>query len=204
MGQPSGSPAPLQDISAMQQQRAQGMVVPHVPTQDEWNAAGYTPDAYPFNKGQSHIAVGTQQREVPPLIPGEKAPEMYGDSKAVMPPTRPLDLGQMRTASCRCKIDVGHCVPLTNVTPAEALLLSAEFQKNAKGKPLYDVVEGASVTRTVGEEVARLTNKYGPFKVKALFSGAIPTLPSTFDEAIDVGMKSVSPQNKLGSFVIGH
>jgi hypothetical protein len=108
----------------------------------------------------------------------------------------------MKQANCRCFIDKGWDVPLSNVTPAEVLVLTVEHQKGAGKPPIEKIEEVAGVERTAGDEVARLKNKYGAEKVSKLFAGAIPTLPQTFKEAVEVGMKTSLPQSGLGSFVI--
>ena len=94
----------------------------------------------------------------------------------------------MRLANCRLTIHFGHTLPMNKVTPAEVLLLTTEFQENAKEKPVYDLVELDPVTRPVSNEVERLTSRYGAFKVRSLFAGAIPILPLTFEEAVAIGM----------------
>lgn len=91
---------------------------------------------------------------------------------------------------------------MAGVTPAEALLLTAEHAKLANGKVITEVKETEGVERTASAEVARLTNKYGKFKVTKLFPGAIPQLPETFDEALKLGQTVEMPQSGLGSFVV--
>lgn len=91
---------------------------------------------------------------------------------------------------------------MRNVTPAEALFLTSEHAKLANGKVLTDIEEIEGVARTATDEVARLSAKYGKFKINKVFPGAIPQLPETFDEAKKIGQQLEMPQSGLGSFVV--
>jgi hypothetical protein len=53
-----------------------------------------------------------------------------------------------------------------------------------------DLKEYTYVTRTNVDEVSRLVTKYGKKRVSNLFPGAMPTLPSSFDEAVKVGLSA--------------
>ncbi len=115
---------------------------------------------------------------------------------AVTPVAKPA--GGMPLCSCRVTLDkAGFDVAVENATPAEILLLVAEHHGNAGGDPIKDLVEKGSATRTNAEEVARLKGKYAAAKVNAIFQGAMPNMPATFDEARKIGIGIVLPTNKL-------
>lgn len=56
-----------------------------------------------------------------------------------------------------------------------------------------------AIARNASDEVARLCAKYGSKRVRALFPGAIPTLPATFEEAIKLGVTMTLEDNKLSA-----
>ena len=101
--------------------------------------------------------------------------------------------------------ELGSCVPVRNITPAEAVMLGIAFMPVVKDYPLYDIVEIEEVTREPLAEKKRLMAKYGKEKVKAAFPGAVPTLPSSFEEAKAAVMDSVDelaeegPADPLGA-----
>lgn len=104
----------------------------------------------------------------------------------------------MKTVSAQLKISkLGSTVTLTGVTPAEALLLTAEHQGNAGGEPLTLSEEVVDVNRADYEEVERLKQKYHIKKVEALFPGADPRLPEDFTSAVRQGLKSKMPSTNL-------
>lgn len=104
----------------------------------------------------------------------------------------------MKLAELRIRLDkTGWDVPLVDVTPAELMLLVAEHHANAGGDPVLDLKETGEVERTATQEVERLRMKYAANKVKALFQGAIPNVPQTYDEAKKAGIGFVLPTNKL-------
>lgn len=50
---------------------------------------------------------------------------------------------------------------------------------------------------TAKQEVDRLSSKYGRKRVTKAFSGAIPALPATFEEATEAGLAHVTESEKL-------
>lgn len=138
------------------------------------------------------------------------------------PPAKVEPKPKMQVRSCRVKLSKDQDVPLKEITPAEACLLVAEHHRNVGDSAIHDLgpvirttsekvfvdgkhtdnkvtrTEFTEVERTVVEEIARLKGKYGVRKVTALFPGAIPQLPTTFDEAIKIGITTVLPEEKLG------
>jgi hypothetical protein len=56
-----------------------------------------------------------------------------------------------------------------------------------------------SIVRNSADEVSRLCAKYGSKRVRALFPGAIPSLPSTFEEAVKIGISMILEDNKLSA-----
>lgn len=110
----------------------------------------------------------------------------------------------------------GHYVIRENVTPAEHLLIVAEHHANSGGKPVVSVKEtgvaeveevddkGAKKKRprSSAEEVARLRQRYAGNKVSALFQGAMPNMPTTFEEAEKLGVQTILPSSKLTEFKV--
>jgi (2Fe-2S) ferredoxin len=106
----------------------------------------------------------------------------------------------MKTADVIINLEKhGHNVWLKGVTPAELQLLVAEHHANAGGKVVEEgsLVETEDVERTPAEEVERLRGKYAGNKVVALYPGASPNMPESFDEAIKVGPTLKLPTSKL-------
>jgi len=91
----------------------------------------------------------------------------------------------------------------TNLGIGKEEEIEVEFDaKDDKGQP-YKKKEKRKVTnieRSPLLEVARLRGKYAGNKVTALFPGASPNLPSTFDEARKIGPTIVLPTAKLTEF----
>jgi hypothetical protein len=108
----------------------------------------------------------------------------------------------MLVADCMVRLHQGHTVPLSGVSPAEAMLLTALHRQNAGGAVVFDVKNEQKVQRTARQEVDRLRNKYRREKVDACFPGALPNLPATFQEAIDTGMETSIPEQEFMTFEI--
>src|SRR5882757_6764653 len=139
-------------------------------------------------------------------------------AEATKSKTQPESKPKMQVRSCRVKLSKDQDVPLKEITPAEACLLVAEHHRNVGDSAIYDLgpvvrthtekvfVDGkhtdnkvtkteiTEVERTVVEEIANLKGKYGVKKVTTLFPGAIPQLPQTFKEAIEIGITTVLPE----------
>lgn len=77
----------------------------------------------------------------------------------------------------------GSNVPLTAITPAEAVVLQKAHERNAGGPPLQNLVVVVDLPITVSVELSRLRQKYGVKFVDFLYPGNLPTLPQTFKEA---------------------
>ncbi len=103
----------------------------------------------------------------------------------------------MQVANCRLIVgEKGSDVPLTEITPAEAIILGVGHMKNAGKYPITNLeIAGEATTevvkedgtmgfrpRTVLEEKRRLNEKYGKKKVAELFPGARPQFPQDFTE----------------------
>lgn len=98
----------------------------------------------------------------------------------------------MKTANARLMYDaLGSCMPMTGITPAEAVILGISYMPIVQDWPLYDVVPADDVQRSPLNEKKRLMAKYGKDRVKAAFPGAIPALPEDFDEAKAAVMESI-------------
>jgi hypothetical protein len=147
-----------------------------------------------------------------------------GDSELL--DAKPKASNEMAIADCRVHLDKLHDVPKVGVTPAEVVLLVAQFHQ-AKGdipvhalvphverklkldankkivrneetfEALYDNVETRFVVRAAHQEVGRLKSKFGAKKVEAIFPGVNPTLPTTFREALQMGVSTVLPNATL-------
>lgn len=98
----------------------------------------------------------------------------------------------MKTANARLMYDsLGSCMPVTGITPAEAVILGISYMPLVQDWPLYDLGETAEVERSPLNEKKRLMAKYGKDRVKSAFPGAIPSFPSDFDEAKAAVLESV-------------
>ena len=122
----------------------------------------------------------------------------------------------------------GHHVVRENVTPAEHLLIVAEHHMYSGGKPVVSVVPTGDTTkieveeekddgkgnktkvkvtktvaeRTSAEEVRRLRERYAGNKIAALFPGASPTLPTSYEEAEKIGVQTILPTSRLTEFKV--
>lgn len=133
---------------------------------------------------------------------------------------------EMPICDCRVHLDKLHDLPKVGVTPAEVVLLVAQFHKQKGDMPVHamewhkvttpklddkkkivrngedntaimDVVEVKTVKREPHQEIGRLKSRYGAQKVEALFPGANPTLPQTFKSALQMGMSVAIPGASL-------
>jgi hypothetical protein len=104
----------------------------------------------------------------------------------------------MKQANIQLALSKGHEVFLRGVTPAEVLLLVAEHHGNVGGDPIVQLDEvKEELKRTNAEELERLKMKYSTKKLAALYTGAMPNMPETFNEARGLGTKMVLPTAKL-------
>jgi hypothetical protein len=96
----------------------------------------------------------------------------------------------MPLANLRLKLNKYLDVVLSEVTPAELLLLVAMHHGHAGGNPVVQdsLKEIGSVERTNQEELARLRGKYAASRVAKIYVGAKPELPKTFKEAQELGV----------------
>jgi len=96
----------------------------------------------------------------------------------------------VQIANIWLKLDAtGSNIQLSEVTPAEAAILNADHEANAKGVAVHDVVVTGTVERTGEAEINRLRDKYANAKNKkgevlatVLYPGKNPVLPQTFKE----------------------
>jgi hypothetical protein len=95
---------------------------------------------------------------------------------------------KMPIADATLKLNKQMTVVVRDITPTQALYLVAEHHKGAGGQPLSDFVLTGEVERTAKEEVDRLRTLYPTKKVNSLFTGAIPQVPATFEEAQEAGL----------------
>jgi hypothetical protein len=88
----------------------------------------------------------------------------------------------------------GSTVPKIGITPAEAVYLTAEFEKSANGKPVRDIQLAGTVTRNARDEVLRLKQQYSEKRINDLFPGATPNVPQTFVEVAEqIGYEPPAP-----------
>ena len=99
----------------------------------------------------------------------------------------------MQTATGWLKIsDLGDIVRVSNITPAEAVILRAQFGIRIEGesRPLSPIthlhIADDEIARTQHEEYQRLNRKYGADVMKATFPGENPNIPLKF---ADVGFE---------------
>lgn len=105
----------------------------------------------------------------------------------------------MKQANVLLKLSKDHEVHLSNVTPIEALLLTAEHHKNAGGNPLtLDETSIKDVTRTEDEELSRLRHKYPSSKLKVLTT-EVRNFPTDFKQATEKGVNLALPSGSLSS-----
>ena len=146
-----------------------------------------------------------------------------GDSAVI---NQTASAGEMVVCDCRVHLDKHHDLPKTGVTPAEAVILIAQFHVQKGDMPIHAItphtvttaqlddkkkavrnpddntaVLANTVVKTIkrqpDQEIARLKSKYGEKKVAALFPGANPTLPATFKDALRIGMAVALPSSTL-------
>ncbi len=110
----------------------------------------------------------------------------------------------MQIASCWLKIDsTGSNIQLSEVTPAEAAVLNADHEANAKGVAVHDVVWTRDEERSGEVEINRLREKYANASNKkgekwptVLYPGKNPVLPQTFKE---VGLEITGVKSSAAS-----
>lgn len=89
----------------------------------------------------------------------------------------------MELASIWLQLDKhGNTVLKHDVTPAEALFLSTDFEKSVNGKAVKEVTVTGKVERTNMDELARLKETYQPKRIEKVYAGISPQLPQTFKE----------------------
>lgn len=93
----------------------------------------------------------------------------------------------METGNCWLLLDTHKStVPKQNVTPAEALYLTLQFEKVVNGKPITELTVTGKSERTGIQEVQRLKDLYNRELVAEAFPGASPSLPQTFAEIAEL------------------
>lgn len=117
------------------------------------------------------------------------------------PAPTPVPVAQkMKTCTILLRLDkFGSTVIKEGVTPAEALFLTAEHKHNANAEPVQKRWDEKTVERTTRQEYMRLLSMYAGHKVKALFPGASPNFPVSYDEAVasGMGMDAVDSPNQF-------
>lgn len=95
---------------------------------------------------------------------------------------------QLCDVTVRLQGDVRFQVPRQGITPAEILVL-----RHVQGAEdaVSDIVLTGTVERNMHEEMARLAAFYGDRKVKELFPGVSPRIPTTLEE-IGVTPKAIA------------
>ena len=103
----------------------------------------------------------------------------------------------MKTANVVLKLSKDHEVPLSGVTPIEALLLTAEHHRNVGGCPVEIDEKSISEKKdwTIDDELNRLKRKYATNKIKAL--SEIRDLNVDYKKALELGIGLIIPSNKL-------
>jgi hypothetical protein len=86
-------------------------------------------------------------------------------------------------ASGRLKMSPETDVPISRITPAEAVVLENIHRRGAGGQAVYDLVGVAIVDIADSDEKLRLALKYKGDIVEKLFPGNNPRLPASFEEA---------------------
>lgn len=145
-----------------------------------------------------------------------------------------VELVDLPLARGMLKLNKFMTVPIRNVTPAEVALLVAEHHKGAGGMPIESLTrqtdkkgkamvyitdsESGKETGEIKEifverekirvdpraERARLCAKYRTAKVTALFPGLVPIFPTTFRQAMQAGLATNLPDEKLMTFEVAN
>jgi hypothetical protein len=105
----------------------------------------------------------------------------------------------MIVADVIVKLDkIGQDVRRKKVTPAEVAILVAEHHKRVGDVPVT-VVKGTESEVDIRPVAlySMLMGRYAANKVKAIFPSASGTFPETFEEAVELGMSTVMPENRL-------
>ncbi len=94
-----------------------------------------------------------------------------------------------------------NTVTLHNVTPPEALLLVALHHHQAKKMPIERIlILDQKLNIDPRLERQKLAMKYGEKKVTALFPGAIPNFPKSFRSAMNAGIETKIPEERMFDF----
>lgn len=111
---------------------------------------------------------------------------------------------KIKTADIKIKLDkIGADVVRKSVTTAEAAILTAEHHKRAGGVPIEILPATEKEAELSGTALySHLVARYGARRVKNLYPSPTGRYPETFDEAIELGMATVSPTEKLMEFTI--
>jgi len=96
----------------------------------------------------------------------------------------------MEIANAWLKVAPGHEIPMTDVTPAECVILNTGHEANANGIAVFMINNIRSVPRMNADEIKRLRAAYRQLTDKnkkpiadILYPGVSPQLPQTFHEA---------------------
>lgn len=135
-----------------------------------------------YTRGQVEALLRANTKTVHPLPSGDE----------------PAKEGHMLLANLHLKLNqLGTSVPLTKVTPAEVMFLASEHAAESGGNPVKDLEIVGEVKRSDSDELNRLREKYNNTKLAKMFAGAIPQLPKSFKQAVEVGIRTKLPGSKL-------
>ncbi len=123
---------------------------------------------------------------------------MAEEKTAPEPHTRKRGRGniQLPVATVHLALNRYQSVLKTGVTPPELALL-VSIHRGDQPDVVLDIQKTGSVETTPSEEKARLALIYHGSVVEAVFPGAIPNMPETFEEALAIGEESKVPVRNL-------
>ena len=108
------------------------------------------------------------------------------------------EVGEVVLASVYVKRQAdGSGVMRDNMTPAEMVIVAADGRRLVKGMPITSIEVTGKVRRSKTVEYARLRDRFTPAKLKAVFPGANPDLPQTFEAALEMATQVVVPTEDL-------
>lgn len=103
-------------------------------------------------------------------------------------------------ATILLKVGHGNQYQKENLTPPEVAILAAMHHKSAGGNPVEQIRPTGTIMADPVALKQHLMNKYGASKVEALFPGPLPNFPKKFARALQVGLMSQIPQERLMNF----
>jgi hypothetical protein len=103
----------------------------------------------------------------------------------------------MQTSTIKLNLSKEQSVTKENVTPAEVAYYIAEHHNNFGKNPVELVGEVTEIERSSKSEIERLYTRFPSVKIKALYPNALANIPVDFDAAMEIGMGTSLPTERL-------